>query len=165
MKEVFHRRSIRKYLDIPVASIHIDKILRAAMAAPSARNQKPWEYYVVTNKEKLEQLSTCSEYAKMVAQAPLCFVACRRTQNLNSPHFSMIDMAASVENMLLEIDHCGLGACWIGICPVQERMDNVARVLELPASLEAFALIPCGYPNQEIASRDNFEEARVHYID
>ena len=69
MDAIFHRTSVRKFLDKPVEKEKIEKILRAAMAAPSAKNQQPWEFYVVTDKEKLVELSKVSPYsmsAKMV---------------------------------------------------------------------------------------------------
>ena len=47
MNEIFHRTSIRKYLDKPVEDEKIKTILQAAMAAPSAGNQQPLEFYVV----------------------------------------------------------------------------------------------------------------------
>ena len=56
MNEIFHRTSIRQYLDKPVENEKIEKMLQAAMAAPSAGNQQPWEFYVVT-KQALLQLA------------------------------------------------------------------------------------------------------------
>ncbi len=64
MKEIFERVSIRKYQDKPVEKEKIEQILKAAMAAPSAGNQQPWEFYVVTDKEKIKALSECSPYSK-----------------------------------------------------------------------------------------------------
>ena len=46
MDSIFHRVSIRKFQDKPVEPEKIEKLLRAAMAAPSAGNQQPWEFYV-----------------------------------------------------------------------------------------------------------------------
>ena len=57
MADLFHRVSIRKYQDRPVEREKIVEILRAAMAAPSAKNQQPWEFYVITKKDTLEKLS------------------------------------------------------------------------------------------------------------
>ena len=57
MKEIFERVSIRKYTDRAVEDEKILAILRAAMAAPSAGNQQPWEFYVVRDRNKLEELS------------------------------------------------------------------------------------------------------------
>ena len=55
MKEIFHRISVRKYQKQAVEPEKIEQLLRAAMAAPSAKNQQPWEFYVVTDKEKMVQ--------------------------------------------------------------------------------------------------------------
>ena len=64
MKEIFHRTSVRKYTDAPVAPEHIEQMLRAAMAAPSACNQQPWEFYVTTQRETLDVLSACSQIGR-----------------------------------------------------------------------------------------------------
>ena len=63
MNEIFHRTSIRRYLDKPVENEKIEKLLQAAMAAPSAGNQQPWEFYVVKDTAILEKLSNTSPYA------------------------------------------------------------------------------------------------------
>ena len=57
MNHLYTRVSIRKYQDRPVEKEKTEAMLRAAMQAPSAANQQPWEFYVVTNKEKLKALS------------------------------------------------------------------------------------------------------------
>ncbi len=163
MSGIFHRVSIRKYLDRPVEQEKIVTMLRAAMAAPSACNQQPWEYYVVADKEKIAELSQTSPYATCVKEAPIVFVACYRKE-LIAPSYAEIDMSASVENLLLQADELGLGAVWIGIAPIEERMENVAKVIGLPENLSAFALISCGYPGETREQQDRYEESRVHYL-
>lgn len=163
MSGIFHRVSIRKYLDKPVEQEKIVTMLRAAMAAPSACNQQPWEYYVVTDKEKIQSLSQTSPYATPVKDAPLVFVACYQ-DDVIIPHYAQIDMSTSVENLLLQADELGLGAVWIGIAPIVERMENVAKVIELPEHLSAFALISCGYPGEKKSQQNCYEESRVHYL-
>ena len=120
-------------------------MLKAAMAAPSACNQQPWEFYVVKDKAVIERLSEASPYAKCAKDAPVVFVPCFRSKGI-APEYFNIDMSAAVENLLLEADELGLGAVWI------------------PEDLHAFALIPCGYPAEERAQEDRYEESRVHYI-
>lgn len=164
MSGIFHRVSIRKYLDKPVEQEKIVTMLRAAMAAPSACNQQPWEYYVVADKEKIVSLSQTSPYATCVKDAPVVFVACYRKNDLIAPSYVEIDMSASVENLLLQADELGLGAVWIGIAPIEERMHNVAKVIGLPENLSAFALISCGYPGESRPQQDRYEENRVHYL-
>ena len=166
MNAIFHRVSIRKYQEKPVEQEKIITMLRAAMAAPSACNQQPWEYYVVTNKEKIEELAGTSPYASFAKDAPLIFVACYRvSEGIISPSYREIDLSASVENLLLEADELGLGAVWMGIAPNEERMAAVSKVMELPERLNAFALVSCGYPAEERPQQDRYEESRVHYIE
>ena len=157
MNEIFHRTSIRKYLSKPVEDEKIKKLLQAAMAAPSAGNQQPWEFYVVKDKATLEKLSKTSPYATCCASAPVAFVACYRI-HCTMPEYAQIDMSASVENLLLETDSLGLGAVWLGIAPLKERMEAVRTVLNIPENLDAFAIIPCGYPETI------HPQQRVHYV-
>ena len=163
MNEIFHRTSIRKYLDKPVETEKVEAMLKAAMAAPSAGNQQPWEFYVVTNKDVIQQLAAASPYAGCAAGAPVVFVPCFRKEGI-APEYFNIDLSAAVENLLLETDAQGLGAVWMGISPSEERMDAVRKVLDVPAELEPFALVPCGYPAEERPQQDRYEENRVHYV-
>ena len=114
MDAIFHRTSIRKYQETPVEAEKIETLLRAAMAAPSACNQQPWEFYVVRNKEKIKELSEASPYAGCAKGAPVVFVPCYR-KNCQVPMYAEIDLSAAVENLLLEADSLGLGAVWMGI--------------------------------------------------
>ncbi len=109
MNEIFHRTSVRKYQNKPVEDEKIEQMLRAAMAAPSAGNQQPWEFYVVKDKATLEKLSKTSPFATCTAAAPLAFVACYRV-NCRMPEYAQIDLSACVENLLLEADALELGA-------------------------------------------------------
>ena len=163
MNEIFHRTSIRNYLDKPVENEKIEKMLQAAMAAPSAGNQQPWEFYVVKDKTTLKKLSQTSPYATCTASAPLAFVACYRV-NCTMPEYAQIDMSASVENLLLEADSLELGTVWLGIAPLKERMDAVRTVLNIPENLDAFAIIPCGYPESIHSQQDRFDKQRIHYV-
>lgn len=54
MDSIFHRISVRRYEDKQVEKEKLMQILRAGMQAPSACNQQPWEFYVVTNPEKIK---------------------------------------------------------------------------------------------------------------
>ena len=163
MNEIFHRTSIRKYLSKPVEDEKIEKLLQAAMAAPSAGNQQPWEFYVVKDKATLEKLAKSSPYAACCASAPVAFVACYRI-HCTMPEYVQIDMSASVENLLLEADSLGLGAVWLGIAPLKERMEAVREVLNIPDNLDAFAIIPCGYPETIHPQQDRFDKQRIHYV-
>lgn len=164
MNEIFKRVSIRKYEDRPVEQEKIEKILRAAMAAPSAGNQQPWEFYVVTDKEKIKALSECSPYAGCAANAPIVLVPCYRTEGLTFPDIAQIDLSIATENALLEITSLELGGVWLAVTPVQDRVEKVAEVLDTPANLVPFALVPFGYPAEGRPQQDRYDESRIHYV-
>ena len=102
MNSIFHRISVRKYQNRDVEQEKIELMLKAAMAAPSACNQQPWEFYVVKDKAVIGRLSEASPYAKCAKDAPVVFVPCFRSKGI-APEYFNIDMSAAVENLLLEV--------------------------------------------------------------
>jgi nitroreductase len=163
MKEIFERVSIRKYTDRAVEDEKILAILRAAMAAPSAGNQQPWEFYVVRDRNKLEELSRVSPYAGCAKAAPVAIVSAYR-EKLWAPAYAQIDMSIAMENLWLACGEQGLGGVWLGIAPVEERMRAVEDIVGIPEGLRAFAVFPLGYPAEERKQQDRFDESRIHFI-
>lgn len=98
MNNIYSRVSIRKYQDKPVEKEKTEAILKAAMQAPSAANQQPWEFYVVSNKEKLEALSKVSPYAGMTKNAPAAIVSVYR-KDCAIPQYAEIDLSIAMENL------------------------------------------------------------------
>jgi len=162
MSAIFSRTSVRKYENKEVEGEKIDAILRAAMAAPSAANQQPWEFYVVKKKETMAALADCSPYGGCIKDAAMAIVPVYRKEMM-MPEFADIDMAACTQNILLEVTELGLGAVWIGIAPLADRMENVRNVLKVPDHLTPYAIIPIGYPVSEADQKDRFDETRVYF--
>lgn len=165
MNSIFHRISVRKYEDKPVEKEKIMQILKAGMQAPSACNQQPWEFYVVTDKKKIEALSKMTPYTGCAAKAPVVLVSAYRLEGLVAPAFAQIDMSIAQENIWLETDALGLGGVWIGIAPMQDRMDLVHDILKLPENVEAFSLFALGYPAESRKQQDRFDESRIHFVE
>lgn len=165
MEPIFHRVSVRRYEDTPVEREKLLQILKAGMQAPSACNDQPWEFYVVTDKEKIQALSKVSPYSGCVKNAPVVIVPVYRKEGEREPAMNEINMSIAQENMWLETDNLGLGGVWIGIAPFADRMEKVRKVLSIPDSLNAFSLFPLGYPAESRDQQDRFEEDRIHFID
>ena len=164
MNEIFHRVSIRKYEDRPVEEEKILQILKAGMQAPSAGNQQPWEFYVVTNTEKIRELSKVSPYAGCAAKAPVLIISVYRKEGLWVPQYAQIDMSIAQENIWLETDSLGLGGVWLGIAPERDRMDKVAEILCLPDNVEVFSIFVLGYPGEERKQQDRYDGRRIHFV-
>ena len=163
MNSIFHRISVRKYEDRPVEKEKIMEILKAGMQAPSACNQQPWEFFVVTDKEKIQKLSKVTPYTGCAAGAPVVIVPVYHTEGLVAPSFAQIDMAIAQQNIWLETDEIGLGGVWLGIAPIEERMKEVEEIVGIPEDQRAFAIFPLGYPAEERAQQDRFDESRIHF--
>lgn len=164
MNSIYHRISVRKYEDREVEPEKIKEILKAGMQAPSAGNQQPWEFYVVTNKDTIAKLSKTSPYAGCAEKAPVVIVPVYRTDRVMFPSMVLEDMSIAQENMWLMADELGLGGVWLGIAPEKDRMKNVKEVLHLPDKLEAFSLFPVGYPAETRPQQNRYEESRIHYL-
>ena len=163
MSCLLHRMSIRKYQDRHVEPEKIEYMMRAAMQAPSAHNQRPWEFYVVTNKELIQKLSKATAYSGCAAGAPVVIVPVYRKDS-KVPYSIDIDMAACTENLWLAADEQGLGGVWIGIAPVEERMQAVEEILSLPDTVRPFALFAVGYSAETREQRIRFNPDRIHYV-
>ena len=164
MNAIFTRVSIRNFEARDVENGLIVKILRAAMAAPSAVNQQPWEFYVTRDREIIEKLSRATPYTTPAKNAPVVIVPCYRTDNLAVPEMVQIDMAIATENILLEAEELGLGAVMLGIAPFEDRMKYVGEVINLPENFRAFTIIPVGYPKNKHPQEDRYEPSKIHTI-
>lgn len=165
MNAIFKRVSIRKYENRPVEQEKIDRILCAAMAAPSAGNQQPWEYYVVRDRDTIRDLAKCSPYSGCAADAPAVIVPCLRAEGLRFPELGEVDMSITTENILLEITELGLGGVWLAVAPFEDRIRKADAALGIGEDLHAFALVPVGYPAEQKEQPDRYDTGRVHYID
>ncbi|HHZ18763.1 MAG TPA: nitroreductase family protein [Acholeplasmataceae bacterium] len=159
------RRSVRSYLDKPVEKEKVELLLRAAMQAPSARNQQPWHFVVVDDPETLRAIATVSRNMQMLNEAPLAILVLIDKENLTAPLMAPQDAAAATQNILLKAVDLGLGTCWCGVHPRIERAEPLARILNVPDRYEIFSLIAVGYPKDQNANRfvNRFNPERIHY--
>ena len=164
MNSIFARRSVRKYLDKPVEQEKVERLLQAAMQAPSAGNQRPWEFIVVREKETLRKLAGASPYATPVFRAPAAIVVLGNLEleTVRHPEYLPQDLAAATENLLLQAAESGLGAVWLGIAPLDDRMAYIRELFQLPESVMPFAIVPVGYAESETPPVNRYETAKVH---
>jgi nitroreductase len=157
---IFTRRSIREYTAEAVSEEEIGTMLKAAMAAPSSSNRKPWHFILVTDRKTLDNLAEVHPYGKMLFKAPLCIAVCG-DRNI-SPRYWVQDCSASTENLLLAAAALGLGAVWLGVHPRESRIGPIRKVLGIPESVVPLNLISIGIPAEEKEPRTQYDEQRVH---
>jgi len=158
--DILARRSVRAYTTESLTDEQLTTLLKAAMAAPSASNLKPWHFVVVTDREMLKDLSERHPYAGMLHQAPACIVVCG--DRGVSDAFWVQDCSAATENILLAAAGMGLGACWLGVHPRPARETEISDLLELPEKVTPLCMIAVGYPGEEKAARTQYDPHRVH---
>lgn len=161
MKTIYKRRSIRQYTDKKISIGDLEKLLKAGMNAPSAHNQKPYDFIVVTDKATLKKLSETGPYCSMLENATAAIVVVSVADKETTPYWQA-DCGAVVENILLEATELGIGSCWIGEYPVLEKSEKVKRILEVPTNYQVFATISLGYPLKEKQENDNYYPEKVH---
>jgi len=162
MNDVLHaiqkRRSVRKFTGAPVPREKLLAALEAAMAAPSARNARPWSFLVVTERSSVIALCKAHPYAEFGTSAGAVVLPFGAKKN---QRWFDQDMAAATENLLIAVAHLGLGATWCGMD--DERQAVIRTLVGLPEDQFIFALIPVGVPAETPAPRTQFEASRVHW--
>lgn len=163
---IFKRVSIREFTDQSVTYDEVDRLMRAAMAAPSAGNQQPWEFVVTRSADVRKRLSECSPFAKPAERAPLVILACMRTEGLRFQPCAPLDMSAAIENILLEATSMGLGTVWMTLYPDDDRMAAAAKVAATPDGVQPFALIAVGHARDDVPPRSasHYEPERVRWM-
>jgi nitroreductase len=165
LRFLFARRSIRKFGDRPVSAETVRDLLEAAMAAPSASAQDPWHFVMVRQKENLRRIADALPYGKMLASAGLGIVACGDLSAAHGGQLSYLlqDVSAAIENILLAATALGLGACWLGVHPREDRIASVREVVQLPPNIVPVSVVAVGWPGEKKDERTRYAESKVHH--
>ena len=165
MRLCMQRKSIRKYIDKEVPDAAIQALMESAMQAPSARNQQPWDFIVIKNRSLLKKLSQVSRGAWPLAGAPLGILTLMRDDS-PADHMLPQDLAAATHNILLEATYQGLGAVWIGVYPLEERLENLKTLIDIPDGKTPFSMIAVGYPDEPTeVTNIRYDASRVTVIE
>lgn len=161
---ILGRRSIRAFAPGEINDATVTQLLQAAMAAPSAVARDPWRFVVIRNRQTLSAIAAALPNGGMLAAAPLGIVVCGDLDVAHDHQLSYLlqDCSAAVENLLLCAHALGLGACWLGVHPREERIRKLREILALPASVIPVAGIAIGRPGEEKAPRTRFNREYVH---
>ena len=163
LETIFKRHSVRTYADRQVEDELVEQVLRAAMAAPSAGNQQPWQFIVIEDRQTLKRVAEIHPYAKMAEKAPLAILVCGDLRMEVHVGYWVQDCSAAAENMLLAVQELGLGAVWVGVYPVEARIMALRELFDLPKEVLPLALIPIGYPAEKREPVSRYDRSRIHY--
>jgi nitroreductase len=161
---IMKRRSIRKFTDQSVPKEVLVQLLQAAMSAPSAVNSQPWQFVVVDEPEAMQKLRAVLVYGKY--NAPAAIIVCgspKTAKNPASTLFWVQDCSAALENILIAAAGMGLGTVWIGVYPIPTNIAQVRSVAKLPRSVTPLGVVYIGYSAENIPSRTQYDETKVHW--
>lgn len=164
LENIFKRRSIRKFTDQLVEPEKLTLLLKAGMAAPSAMNNQPWEFIVVTDPEQLKKIRKGFIFGKY--NAPAAIVVCmnaKKQKRAAVEKFWVQDCSAAIENILIAAVSLGLGTVWLGVHPVTKMLKTVTDIFALPEHVTPLAVIYVGYPDETKDPRTQYNEDRVHW--
>lgn len=147
-----NRRSCRNYTEQTVEQEKIEILTKAALWSPTSKNNRPWEFIWVTEKETLSALSTCKPHgADFIGKCPLALVI---IANPLKSDVWVEDTSIAATMVQLAAENIGLGSCW-----VQVRLrahgsgvpssDYCKRVLSIPDEYEVASIITLGYKAKE----------------
>jgi len=162
LQAIFSRRSIRKFTRQPVAGDQIEILMKAASVAPSAGDQRPWHFVVITDTAVLRKLSAAMPKCEMLDTATLGILVCGDEALEKIPGYWVQDCSACAENILLAAHALGLGAVWIAIHPIPDRFNPCREILNVPENIFPFALIAAGHPNENLQGEDRLDPSRIH---
>ena len=162
---LFERRSIRVYTPGEVSEAQVQKLLAAAMAAPSAAAKYPWRFVVMRQRETLARIAAVLPYGQMLANAALGIAVCGDVEAAHDRQLSYLlqDCSAAIENLLLAAHILGLGACWLGVHPREERIKAIKQILSLPDSVIPVACISIGHPGESKEPHATYDRDWVHF--
>ncbi|MBN1993778.1 MAG: nitroreductase family protein [Anaerolineae bacterium] len=159
---IMTRRSIRHYTPQPVSEELIEKVLRGAMAAPSARNEQSWQFVVINDREILNVIPKYHQFSEMLREVPLAIVVCGDVRRESHRDYWQQNCAAATQNLLLTAHALDLGAVWLGLYPREDRVAKTQALLGLPEGVIPMAIVALGYPAEEKSPSDRFDPAKVH---
>jgi nitroreductase len=165
MEVINKRRSVREFLNTPIADDKIDLLVRAGLQAPTAVNQQANCFMVVRKRENLDKLVSSLSNVSMLKSAPLAIVVLIDIRKLKRDIMKSQDASSATTLILLEATSLGLGSCWCGIYPNEDRMNIVKEVLNISDDFIPFSVIALGYPKNADALRfiDRYDENKIFF--
>lgn len=156
------RRSVRKFSPEPVSDELVDRILEAGRWAPSGRNNQPWRFAVVMNRDKIKEISALTHYSKIVLAAQALIPVFLDTAAIYHRDKDIQGVGACLQNMLLEIHSMGLGAVWLG--EIIKSNNEIKQLLGLGKELELMAVLAIGVPDEKppITKRKELKDLIVY---
>jgi nitroreductase len=159
---VLGRRSIRRFTGDPVSETQLHTLIEAAMCAPSADDERPWHFVAIRDLSIRLKLAEVSPATHIIKDGQLAIVVCGDDSLQKQQGCWTLDCAAATENILIEAHFIGLGAVWLGVYPVEGRIQRIRNILVMPQNIVPFSIVAVGYPAEHKEFSSRYDERRLH---
>ncbi|MDD3856749.1 MAG: nitroreductase family protein [Methanoculleus sp.] len=148
------RHSVRKYKDKPIEEKAIKDALDCARLAPTARNEQPWLFGTIQNRETLRAIADLADNGKFIADAPICFAVFGK----RGAKYYLEDCCAATMQLILALQAWGVGSCWVA-GEKKDYAEDVRKLLNAPEGYALVSLVPAGYPEElQIKTKKTIDE-------
>lgn len=151
LKCIKTRRSIRRFLDVPIPFEYVADIVEAGIEAPSTGNQQSFEFVVITDEETRLKVADACLSQTWIASAPCIVVICTDAKKLERLYgerglkmYSIQDCACAAQNVLLAANSFDIGSCFVSAF----ENDLLRIALMIPDHITPQVVIPLGYPDE-----------------
>ena len=155
---IMDRRSVREFTTEPISADTLDILVRAAMAAPTGLDKRPWEFIVLDNSADVYKFYEATGNDRFKT-APAAVIICGNTQESSLWY---IDCACAAENLLLASHSMGLGSVFTAAFPVEERMKSISDFFSLPENIVPLCAIPVGHPLLDTHPKNKYTPNKIH---
>ncbi len=162
------RRSTRKFNDEPVTKEELEKILQAALLAPTSMNRKPCNFLVVERKETLVELSKCKNHgAELIANADKAIVVVADTMIADT---WCEDSSIALTHMHLMATELNLGSCWVQI-HLRDKdgvdAEEVLRdIVKIDDHYRIVGILALGHSDDipQPHTLDDIDKSKIHFL-
>lgn len=161
MQAILSRRSCRRYTSQPIPEHVIKELLEAGMAAPSAGNQQPWYFVVISDRAILDEIPKFHPWSQMLKEASVAILVCGDVKSEKHKGFWVQDCSAATQNILIAAHAKELGAVWLGVHPDEDRVIPTQKLLGLPEHIVPLSLISIGHPAEHKPPANRYDASRV----
>ncbi len=133
--------AVRQYQDRPVPDEVVRRVVEAGWLTASSKNEQPWHFVVVRDRDTLRRLGELATTGPYTAQASAAIVVA-----IEDTRFAVSDASRAIQSMMLTAWDAGVGSNWVGF----GGLDAIKQLLHIPATMDVLAVVPLGYPAQRI---------------
>ena len=169
---ILTRRSVRQFdTTKKISREDLEDIIRAAQYAPSAHNKQPWEFFVITDNEKMSEIRHIQPWTSFAKDAAAVILVCGNTQEAFSRekedevwNYADIDCSLAAQNLLLAAHGKGIGTCFCGAAPMPKVIAGLQEMFGLPEYIRPLSIVVLGYPKiQPEQPKDRFKPEKIHW--